>query len=829
MSSSTIFLDNAPRYWERNLSAIPLFRRDKRPLPEGWQRWAETLPAQEFRDSWLATYPDSNLGLVLGVQSNLCMIDIDTEDPVVQKAIIDLLPPSPWHRRGKKGMMLAYRFNGMKTFRIKDAAGNMIVEGLSTGAQVVLPPSIHPDTQKPYVANCDLADEETLRYLSPLPKDIEAIFRSALEQVGIKLSLSGYTRVTDWVSRGARDVQMVGVAGHYANGVLRGELSFKDALARIVAWKSTCVEKVADDDIDIEKGVRKLAEFLIRDVTGPKKRALPDGWDKDLTDEERKGFGFEIFDVNHVQWDYEKILNFISDAFASTTPASAARKTALDEFLSAIARSRDLDQIDVERLLRFVVSTGQMGLTLQALKARLIELRSDGVKGADHAEIAAALLDKMNNEGQVAFWAAKFWQWKGSHWEPLPDSTLMRRIAEDYGHLPAAKKASDHRGIYAVAAVKVARELKQMDEVGINFANGFLTQELRLVEHSPDFGTTYTLPYRYVPELATGARMFESFLHSCWGHHPDFERKKKALREAIAATMFGVTTRFERAFCLFGQAKSGKSQLLKIIASLVPGEVTSAVPPTDWHDKFLPAQMAGKLLNLCGELSERRPIDGMIFKEVISGEKITVQHKGKDPFTVRPSCAHWFASNHLPTTSDTSSGFNRRWLMLTFDRQVSDDEKVLDLGTLIAAEEREAIVAWAVESFPELLGRGEYTKPETHEEAMEEVASGNNSVRMFLKDSGIVVFGPIVSQSDIPVPEQSLFNAYFSFAVAAGVARPASLKKFRALMRELGSEFGFKSKVTQNPAGLPEYVYAGLTLAGRAGTSRRSGTASGPH
>lgn len=824
--SSTIFADNAQRYWDRGLSAIPLYRRDKRPIPEGWQRYSQALPPYEARESWLSVYPDSNIGLVLGPQSGLVMVDIDTTDQAVQQAILDVLPPSPWVRKGRKGAMMAYRFNGMKTFRIKDANGAMIVEGLSTGAQVVLPPSIHPDTGLPYVASCEICDDEILKSLHLLPKDIEVILRAALEAANVKLSLSGYTRVTEWVSRGSRDVQMVSVAGHYANGVLRGELTFNEAINRMVAWKSTCVEHIAGDDIDIDKGVRKLAEFLVRDVTGPRQKALPAGWDDNLSAEEKKALGFDKLTDEHVQWSYERLMNYITGAFTQHTPESPGRRAALEEYLKAIARSRDLSQIDEERLLRFVVQTGQMSVGLTALKARLTELRTDGIKGADHTEIANAMIERMTDTGTVAHWAGRFWQWSGSHWATLSETEMLRRIADEYGHLPAAKKNGDHRGIMQVASALCSRELRQQDEPGINFANGFLTAELRLVEHQQDYGTTYTLPYRYIENGGNYMPRFAAFMEWCWAHQADYAEKVQALREAIAATMFGMTPRFERAFLLFGPPKSGKSQMLKVIANLLPGESMCAIPPTEWADKFLPAQMAGKLLNICGELSERRMIDGMVFKGIISGEPFSVQHKGKDPFVLRPYCAHWFASNHLPLTSDSSGGFNRRWLMLSFDRLVDDSEKIIDLGTIIAAEEREAIVSWAVETLPALMAKGEYTLPKSHKELIDEVASVNNSVRQFLKDSGAVVFGPIVSSSNEPVNEQSLYAAYFSFAVGAGVAKPVSLKRFRQQMRELGSEFGFKCRTASLPNGSTESIYESLTLARKGGSTSRSGTGS---
>lgn len=148
---------------------------------------------------------------------------------------------------------------------------------------------------------------------------------------------------------------------------------------------------------------------------------------------------------------------------------------------------------------------------------------------------------------------------------------------------------------------------------GINFANGFVDQSLVLHPHNQDFGMTYTLPFRYLEGQAGNSPHFFQFLQDCWGVDPDFEAKKLALQEALCVTLFGLGPMYQRAVLLKGVAKSGKSQMLKIAQSLVPDDARSFVAPNDWADKFLPTQMHNKLINVCGELSEKKKIDGMRF------------------------------------------------------------------------------------------------------------------------------------------------------------------------------------------------------------------------
>lgn len=811
-----IFQQTAPLYWAVGLPVIPLVPREKRPVIEGWQRYGvDTEISDELKEEWLDRNADGNIGLPLGPISNLCMIDIDSDSELVRTVLSKILPPSPWERRGRKGAMLAYRYSGFKTFRIKDAQGNMLVEGLSARTQCVLPPSIHPDTGRPYEADSNLFDPMVQAQLMALPPDIEAIIRGALEHAGIALSVSGHSRVTEWVASGNRDVAMMGVAGVWASGVLRGEKTFKEAIEALVAWHGTLVEKVAGDDIDIEKGVRRLAEFLIRDVTkSPKKKALPVGWDAGLTDAEKQAFGFEVFNDENVAWSFDDIKTYLKTQFTLHDPHSSGRREAVKYALDRIAVS-GLPRLEEDALIEYITHVSQCGFTKAGLRATLAETREGGISGANQTEIARAVLEELERNGKVVH-VGRFWQWNGSNYELLQSHMILKRIAENYGHLVSAKRASDHHGILTIMATLSNRpDLREVSEPGVNFANGYLTLDLKLLPHHPDFGCTYTLPYRYLPELddERARPKFRAFLESCWRDDDDMEVKIEALREAVAVTMFGVAPRLERVFCLHGIPHTGKSQMLRLVQSLLPEDVRCAIGPESWGDRFLPAEMHGKLFNMCGELSENRFINGEKFKQIVSGEAITAQRKNQQPFVFAPTCAHWFATNHLPRTHDTSQGFNRRWLLFTYNRTIPPEEKILDLGVTIAIEEREAIVAWAMKSIIRVMERGDYTVPPSHVSLIEEVAKANNSLRAFLLDSKRILIGPQEGEpGSTRVSEIALYNEYYSSACAMGVAKPVLLNGFRQKMRELGSSLGFNIVVQTKQNGGQECFYENLIL-----------------
>lgn len=805
-----IFGSTAAAYYAKGMPVIPLYSREKRPVPMDWSQYFDQSVSPDQQAQWIQQCSGGNIGLVLGPQSGISMLDIDTEDEGLIALIQQLVPESPWRRVGQKGMVLAFRYNGLKTFRIKSAKGESICELLSDRTQVVLPPSIHPKTQMPYKANCELLD--VLDQLPALDKQIEQILRGAFKEHGVELSLSGSSRVTDFISSGSRDTSLTEKAGLFAFAVMRGERTLKEAIGMLRSYNTEFVESVAGDGMDIEKHIENLIKFLHRDVM-EKQKQLPEGWDDDLTPEEKQELGLQ-FERDHEEWSFEEMRNYLRDEFERHPDQSNGRVQAIDQILDRVSRATNLTSLEEGRLLQYIADVSGTGVRVPLLRKRLQELRQTGIVGADHSEIAQAVLRDLEQMHEVRRHGSQLWKYTGSHWEPLGDEVVMARISNDYGHLQAGKRHSDHRGIFSVLCNIATQNIKVLDMRGVNFANGFLDEDLVLRDHSSDYGMTYTLPFRYLPGMAGNSPHFFQFLQDCWGADEDYAFKRDALQEALCVTLFGMGPRYQRVVLCQGVAKSGKSQLLKIAQSLVPDDAKCFVPPNDWADKFLPTQLHEKLINVCGELSEKKRIDGQRFKDIVDGAEMSGQQKGQQIFKFRPVCTHWFASNHTPKTEDTSEGFNRRWLILAFNKPVPPEKRRIDVGDIIVAEEREAIVAWAVQALPRLLENNEYTLPASHTQLIKEVAQENNSVRFFLEGSGLVrVVDPDPSEKKpTSISESVLYKEYWTFCFGPGGAKPVGSRIFRQRMREMQAEKGFELRFTTNHMGVQEAHYDCVTV-----------------
>lgn len=133
-------------YFKKKLPVIPL--NGKAAYTSGWTKHSEVFPTKDEIRYYLSEIK-SSIGLVLGKCSGLIAVDIDSTNEEELAIIHELLPESPIVKIGKKGETRFYRFNGEGRRKVKTKNG-MAIELLSSGNQTVLPPSIHPDTQKPY-------------------------------------------------------------------------------------------------------------------------------------------------------------------------------------------------------------------------------------------------------------------------------------------------------------------------------------------------------------------------------------------------------------------------------------------------------------------------------------------------------------------------------------------------------------------------------------------------------------------------------------------------------------------------------------------------------
>ena len=134
-------------YLRQGYAPLPLEPRRKKPRGAAWQKTA--LAAADVP---AAFGPSDNLGLLLGYPGG-CLVDVDLDCPEALALAPHLLPqtPSMFGRASSPRAHWLYLAPKTKTAQYKDSSVSpplMLVELRSTGAQTMVPPSLHPDGER---------------------------------------------------------------------------------------------------------------------------------------------------------------------------------------------------------------------------------------------------------------------------------------------------------------------------------------------------------------------------------------------------------------------------------------------------------------------------------------------------------------------------------------------------------------------------------------------------------------------------------------------------------------------------------------------------------
>lgn len=162
-----IFAAVARSYYQLGLAPIPLGRPDwanrhaKAAFVQGWQSFARKLYDSATLEEWLTRFREHNVGIGLGTVIEpgwqLVAIDIDNDEvwPRIEMAIGK--SKLVCGKRGAKGVtwfVLVPEDIKTKALRYrkdpKSKPEGTAVDFLAYERQTVIPPSVHPDTKKPY-------------------------------------------------------------------------------------------------------------------------------------------------------------------------------------------------------------------------------------------------------------------------------------------------------------------------------------------------------------------------------------------------------------------------------------------------------------------------------------------------------------------------------------------------------------------------------------------------------------------------------------------------------------------------------------------------------
>ncbi|WP_242865019.1 phage/plasmid primase, P4 family, partial [Clostridium botulinum] len=155
-----------------------------------------------------------------------------------------------------------------------------------------------------------------------------------------------------------------------------------------------------------------------------------------------------------------------------------------------------------------------------------------------------------------------------------------------------------------------------------------------------------------------------------------------------------------------GGGSNGKSTLLEVLNELLGEENIASVSLEELNHRFKTFQLEGKLANIGDDISNKYIEDNSTFKKLVTGEKVNVERKGRDPFDFKNYSKLIFSANELPRINDLSGGLKRRLIFIPFNATFSKKDKDYDpfiLDKLTSHEAMEYLLKLALEGLNRVL------------------------------------------------------------------------------------------------------------------------------
>lgn len=434
---------------------------------------------------------------------------------------------------------------------------------------------------------------------------------------------------------------------------------------------------------------------------------------------------------------------------------------------AAFAQKFDGEALDVDALLADATAANKKTQKFADSNGRI-----------NRRAIADDVLKTFN--GDLWYWQGQIRCYADGWWQPLSDEELVSMVLTQY------------RGTVRDDADVVVRTLAglchhepiqtEASERLICMANGTLDPvTMELHPHAADHRLTYALDFGWDPEAK--APLFDRFLHDIWGTETDFEERVRCISE-FGGQIFLPSNRYGHFVWLLGQGSNGKSVLSRVFEMLAGKDNVSHAALERLSRASTRAQIAEKLLNVSSEIGADATLADGHLKAMVTGDAVDAEPKYKMPYTVYPRVKFLASTNHLPRLRDTSDGFKRRGIILTFPRAFSAEEQDPYLDDKLHAE-LPGIMVFCIQGLQRLIERGHVLPPPSSVEAMEEYRLESDPIRLFVQDCLEPAQGRGTATGD-------LFDRYKEWAQAGNYGVP-NASRFGRVLSNLGYPVTVKS------------------------------------
>ena len=420
--------------------------------------------------------------------------------------------------------------------------------------------------------------------------------------------------------------------------------------------------------------------------------------------------------------------------------------------------------------------------------------RRSALRLGSQVEVANLLCDeiKTETEAELVFSEGRFWAYKSTHWENMPESALRIRVHKLDGTIYGSKK------ILRVSKGFIDGILKEMTAIadkpsffetrneGVNLRNGFVriekTGNVCLEPHSPDHRQRFLISQEWIPNLSeVPPGNFQKLLFDSFGE--DDGASHQLMLEVLGAAICGINTKLgnPKAFVLHGpSAGNGKSTFQSLTRELLPTSVVACISPADLGEPQFLATLAGCQVNLTDDISSSKAIATDRFKATVTGDPVQAKAIYREPFSFTPTALHIFSANHLPSFSGgVDNGIIRRIVVIPFNRSIPEGERISGFEKLIIEHEGDLLVSLIVQAAASVVSRGHYSLTHDSKIATEQWFKDVDPVTEWFEDGGLERH---VNTAGILV--RDLYTRFRDDSTNLGITHIPGKSRFKQRLRE---------------------------------------------
>jgi len=201
-----------------------------------------------------------------------------------------------------------------------------------------------------------------------------------------------------------------------------------------------------------------------------------------------------------------------------------------------------------------------------------------------------------------------------------------------------------------------------------------------------------------------------------------------------------------RIFCFIGGGMNGKSCFLNLLRNFIGNyNCCSTELDTLITSRFEVTRLHKKLVCQMGETNFNEMSKTSILKKLSGGDLIGFEYKNKNPFEEINYAKIIIATNNLPTTTDKTIGFYRRWMIVDFPNQFSEKKDILED---IPEEEYECLALKCIGVLKDLLKLRQFHKEGSIEDRKTKYEDHSDPLEKFINEFTIEDISKFITKSE---------------------------------------------------------------------------------